>query len=75
MHEKLVKKFTLLWLKTTNINNVEVKVDFTYGDITANYYTHDYPTESFDTEEQAIKYAHEFNKYGKFIILPIYEFD
>lgn len=74
MDEKLVKKFTLLWLKTTNINNGEVKVDFTYGDITGNYYSRDYPTESFDTEEQAISYAYKFNKYGKFIILPIYEF-
>lgn len=75
MHEKLVKKFTLLWLETTNINNDEMKVDFTYGGISGNYYSPDYPIESFDTEEQAIKYAHVFNKYGKFIILPIYEFD
>lgn len=70
---KVIKKYTAIQLETQTIND-EVKVSLSYGEITGPYYkTH--PEQEFDTEEEAIEYAYKQFKYGRWIIIPIIQFD
>lgn len=71
---KVIKKYTAIQLGTQTIND-EVKVVLSYGEITGPYYSEVYPEEEFDTEEEAIEYAYKQFKYGRWIIIPIIQFD
>ena len=71
---KLIKKYTAIQLGTKIVDDV-VKINLEYGEIKGPYYDITKPTEEFDTEEEAIKYAYEFDKYAKWIIIPIVKFD
>ena len=71
---KVIKKYTAIQMGSETVNN-EVMVKLSYGDITGPYYDRSKPTEEFDTEEEAIKYAHGENNYGKWLILPIVRFE
>lgn len=71
---KLIKKYTAIQLGTKTVRDV-VKINLEYGEIKGPYYDTTRPREEFDTEEDAIKYAYEFDKYAKWIIVPIIKFD
>lgn len=71
---KTVKKYTAIQLGTETVNdNVNVKLSF--GEITGSYYNTTHPTEEFDTEEEAIEYSYKFNKWGRWLIIPVVIFD
>lgn len=71
---KTVKKYTAIQLGTETVNdNVNVKLSF--GEITGPYYSTTHPTEEFDTEEEAIEYSYKFNKWGRWLIIPVVRFD
>ena len=46
-----------------------------YGEISGPFYNKTHPTEEFKTEDDAVKYAFETNKYGKWLIVPIVKFE
>jgi hypothetical protein len=71
---KIVKKYTAMQIGTQTINDT-VKVNFEYGDIEGPYYDQTHPQEEFDTEEEAIKWAYEQNKWSRWMIVPIVKFD
>lgn len=52
----------------------ELQPTFSYGRIGGYYDCREYPTTTFDTEEQAIKYAWETSKHGDWVILPVIDF-
>ena len=58
---------------TSTINDT-VKVSFEYGDIEGSYYDEQRPKEEFDTEEEAIKWAYEYSKYSRWVIVPLITF-
>lgn len=71
---KVIKKYTAIQLGTDIVND-EVNIKLSFGEITGPYYSQTHPEEEFDTEEEAIEYAYKQFKYGRWIILPIIEFD
>jgi len=71
---KVIKKYTPIKIYTQTVDRtVEVKLE--YGDITGAYYSRVSPKEIFDTEQEAIEYAFETDKYVKWLILPLIQFD
>lgn len=71
---KTIKKYTAIKLHTETVNNT-VNAKLSYGEITGPYYSTTSPEEEFDTEEEALEYAHTFDKYATWLILPIIRFD
>ena len=61
-------------LNTKKVND-NIQVEFEYGDIKGPYYSEEHPKQEFETEEEAIKYAYEFEKYGRWVVIPIIYFD
>lgn len=47
---------------------------FSFGHIGGPHYSRDYPDKTFDTEDEAIEWAYEHNKYAEWIIVPKIEF-
>ncbi len=74
LNMKVIKKYTAIQLGTQTIND-EVNVVLSYGEITGPYYSQTHPEEEFDTEEEAIEYAYKQFKYGRWVIIPIIQFD
>ena len=70
---KVEKKYTAIMIGTSTINDT-VKVSFEYGDIEGSYYDEQRPKEEFDTEEEAIKWAYEYSKYSRWVIVPLITF-
>ena len=69
----IIRKYTAIQLNTETVNdNVNVKLSF--GEISGPYYNLTHPTEEFETEEDAIEYACQFNFYGRWLIVPIINF-
>lgn len=71
---EIIKKYTAIILEYKTVNR-EQKIKLTYGEISGPYYDETSPTKEFDTEEEAIKYAYNFDSYSKWIILPTIEFN
>lgn len=71
---KLIKKYTAIKLETKTVDNT-VKVKLSYGEKTGPYYSVTYPEQEFDSEEEAIEYAYKFDKYAKWLIIPVIRFD
>lgn len=70
---KIIRKYTAIRLETTNVDDY-VNVKLTYGEISGPHYNLQYPTEEFDSEDEAIEYAYKSNKYHKWLIVPIIKF-
>jgi hypothetical protein len=71
---KVIKKYTAIQLRTETVNsNVNVKLE--YGCICGPYYDEVEPTEEFDTEEEAIEHIYKFDKWSRWIIVPLIKFD
>lgn len=71
---KIVKKYTAMQIGTQIVNHT-VKVSLEYGDIEGPYYSQTQPQEEFNTEEDAIKWAYEYSKWSRWMIVPIITFD
>jgi len=71
---KIVKKYTAIQLGTEIVNN-SVNVKLSFGEITEPYYDTTSPTEEFDTEDEAMEYAYKFDKWCKWLIIPVIRFD
>lgn len=69
-----VKKYTAIQLGTETVND-SVNVKLSFGEITGPYYNTIHPTEEFDTEDEAIEYAYKFDKWCRWLIVPIVKFD
>lgn len=70
------KKFTAIQISSYNGRDDEHRlVELSYGEIGGTWYSREYPDEEFDTEEQAIEYAHKKNKYATWMVVPIIKFD
>lgn len=71
---KIIKKYTAIQLGVETVNdNVNIKLSF--GEITGPHYSQTRPTEEFDTEDEAIEYSYKFNKWGRWLIIPVVRFD
>lgn len=71
---KLIKKFTTIRLDSERIDK-EVKAVMSFGYMHGPHYELTYPEEEFDTEDEAINYAYNFNDYGRWLILPVVRFE
>jgi hypothetical protein len=71
---KIIKKYTAIKVGTETVGD-ELNVKLSYGKITGPYYSKYYPTEEFDTEDEAIKYACNTDKWCSWLIVPIIRFD
>ena len=71
---KLIRKFTAIQLETERIND-DVNVKLSFGKIDGPYYNVTCPSEEFDTEEEAIEYSYKYEKYARWMIVPIIRFD
>lgn len=70
---KIIKKFTAVQLIETTVNdNVLCKLEF--GRISGTHYDRVHHQTSFDTEEEAINWAYNEDKYSTWSILPIINF-
>lgn len=72
---KIIKKYTAIILNTEKDNNNDINVILSYGRTSGPYYSVIYPEEEFDTEQDALEYAYNTNKYGRWLILPVIKFD
>lgn len=73
---KIIKKYTAIKLETETVGDNEFQnVKLTYGAIGGPYYSRDYPTEEFDTEEEALEYAYKTDKYARWLVIPFVKFD
>lgn len=71
---KTIKKFTAMQLSTVTVNR-DVNIQFSFGRISGPYYDEEHPKEEFDTEEEALKYAYEFDRWATWVIVPIVRFN
>ena len=71
---KAIRKYTAIQLGTETVNG-KVNVKLTFGEITGLYYNTTHPKEEFDTEDEAIEYAYNFDKWGRWLIVPVVRFD
>ncbi len=71
---KIIKKFTAIQLDTQTVDR-NINIMLSFGRIAGPYYDEIRPTEEFDTEDEAIEYAYNFNKYGRWLILPVVRFE
>lgn len=71
---KIIKKYAAIMANETKINR-EIKVDLTYGNVEGPYYSEEYPTTEFDTEDEAISYAYKKSQYQTWLIVPVIRFD
>jgi len=69
-----IKMYTAIKLSTRTVDDT-VEPKLTYGEINGPYYSREYPSESFTTEEEAIDYAYKTDKCAKWLILPVVTFD
>lgn len=75
---KYTKKYTIVEKRITKIDdgsNFEVNLELSYGKTDGPYYSQTYPEEIFDTEEEAIEYAYNRNKYIEYLIIPVITFN
>jgi len=70
----VIKKFTTIQIDTDRVND-DINISLTYGEITGPYYSEEHPEQEFDTEDEAIEYAHSFNPWGRWLIIPLIRFD
>lgn len=66
---KLIRKFTAIQIRSNRVNNM-VEPSFSFGEIEGPYYSEEHPSETFDTEEEAISYCYEKNNYSEWLIIP-----
>lgn len=71
---KVNRKYTAMQISTQKVDNT-LKIGLEYGDIKGSYYSQIYPEVEFDTEEEAIKWAYEHDKYITWMIVPIVTFE
>lgn len=71
---KPIKRYTAIMITTSNIDDVVIP-NLSYGRIEGPYYSQTYPTESFDTEEEAIEYCYKTDKWANWLIIPVIGFD
>tara|TARA_R110000851_G_scaffold114219_1_gene239317 strand:- start:1 stop:222 length:222 start_codon:yes stop_codon:yes gene_type:complete len=71
---KLIKQFTAIQISSKTVDNV-VEPIFEYGSIHGPYYDQSHPETTFDTEDEAIKWAHNECSYSTWMIIPIISFD
>ena len=69
----LNKKYTAIQLGTNTIDN-NVNIQLSFGEIAGPYYNQEYPTEEFNTEQEAVEHAYNYNKYGRWLIIPLISF-
>ena len=70
---KTIKKFTAIQMNPNRVND-EITISLSFGNIEGPYYDQDFPLQEFDSEEEAIKYASERDKYLMWMIVPIVRF-
>lgn len=71
---KVIRKFTAIQLETECIND-DVNAKLCFGKLDGPYYNVTHPNEEFDTEEEAIEYSYKYDKYARWMIVPIIRFD
>jgi hypothetical protein len=71
---KIIKKFTAVQISTKKVDNTVVP-DFEYGKITGPYYDVTTPKTQFDTEQEAIEWAHKEDSFADWLILPLISFE
>ena len=71
---KVIRKYTAIQLKTEIVNDV-VNAKLSFGKREGTYYNVTCPSEEFDTEEEAIEYSFKYEKYARWMIVPIIRFD
>jgi hypothetical protein len=71
---KVIKKYTAIQLGTRKINN-DIEIELSYGSIEGPHYSTITPQEEFDTEEEALEYAYEKDKYRRWLIVPLIRFE
>ena len=71
---KIIKKYTAIQIETNTVNRT-VKIELEYGEIEGPYYSQERPETEFDTEDEALEYAHKKNKYATWLIVPIVKFE
>lgn len=71
---KLIKEYTAVKLKIDTVNQERI-ASLSYGNIEGPYYSVSYPREIHETEEAAVKYCYEADKYAHWMILPVISFD
>jgi len=71
---KPIKRYTAIRLLRRTVDDT-VEPKLIYGEIGGPYYSREYPTELFDTEEEAVDYAYKTDKWGNWLILPVISFD
>lgn len=71
---KIIKKYTAIQLSTKTVND-NIDIELSYGHIDGPYYDRIYPQEEFDTEEEALEYAYEKDKYIRWLIVPLIRFE
>ena len=71
---KVEKKYTAMQIGRRQVNST-IEVSLSYGDIQGSYYSETHPKEEFDTEQEAIEWAYEHDKYSRWMIVPIFDFN
>lgn len=71
---KIIRKYTAIRIFETTVDHIQIP-KFEYDQITGPYYSEEYPKIEFDSEDDAITYAHKNGKYHKWMIVPIIKFD
>ena len=59
----------------TETVNDSVNVKLSFGEISGPYYSTEHPKEEFNSEDAAIEYAYKTDKWGRWLILPVVEFN
>lgn len=73
---KIIKKYTAIKLSSfEDTKDNSMKVELSYGSIGGARYSRDFPSEQFDSEQEASEYAHKSDKWAKWLILPLVTFD
>lgn len=70
---KYEKKYTAIQIYTSNVNSC-IEVNFQYGDVQGAYYDERHPKEEFDTEEEAIAWAYEWDNGARWVVVPVIKF-
>jgi hypothetical protein len=69
-----MKKYTAIQVESQRVDQ-DVNVKLSYGRVQGSWYSEDTPKEVFDTEQEALENAYEFDKHATWLIVPIIEFD
>jgi hypothetical protein len=65
---EIIKKFTAVQINTKKVDNTVI-AEFEYGRISGPYYDVTEPKTEFETEQEAIEWAYEEDKYADWLIL------